>query len=84
MRQLNSEGTAPRTVGTVLHSLMQSRKVRVWELANVLRCSHKSVYNYLSGASRLNAARIEAIAEFFDIEPEEFVNPGTGELVAKE
>jgi predicted transcriptional regulator len=60
---------------------MQSRKVRVWELANVLRCSHKSVYNYLSGASKLNATRVEAVAEFFDIEPEEFVNLTTGELL---
>lgn len=60
---------------------MQSRKVRVWELANVLRCSHKSVYNYLSGASKLNPARIEAVAEFFDIEPEEFVDLDTGVLI---
>lgn len=73
-------GAPPIASGTIVARLMNERHVRMWELASLLECSHKSLYNYLARVHKFPKKKTDALCDFFDLDPDEILELDTGYL----
>lgn len=73
----------PHVGGTRLAKIMRMRGIKAHDVGRVLRCSDRTVYNYLTRRYPIPTMMLAALCDRLDMDPEELVD-GEGFLLEEQ